>query len=153
MRKVEWTLLIILGGLALYFLLMELTHFEPDARIKAARKEGAYFAVHAPKQTFYGKSFTVDGVIYKDGELHVYMTSKGIFSWPALPNTIQVITDRKEELNRSSSAGTSTLFRSRGRFTFQEVPEGLKSITVFQEAYGESFSFPISLVKGGQTNE
>lgn len=148
--RIEWLLLVVAGGFALLILLPAFDLFERDPQLNQAKKQGYYYEVNADKQTFFKKRVKVDGVIYGDGKLIVYMTSKGLLTLPSLPNQIQVITDSNAVLDYKSSRATSNILKSSGSFTFEQVPEGLKSITIFREAYGESFSFPVSFEKGGE---
>ncbi|WP_169087834.1 hypothetical protein [Paenibacillus sp. PL91] len=155
MRKalvaVEWLLLIVVGGLALLLVLPIFDLFDRDEELSAAKKKGHYYEVKADKQTYFNKKISLDGVVYGDGKLIIYMTSKGLFRYHNLPNNIQVKTDTNEVLDYQSSGSSNNIYKSSGAFNFNDVPAGIKSITVFKEAYGESFSFQVSL-EGGKTN-
>ncbi|OMF32198.1 hypothetical protein BK133_14330 [Paenibacillus sp. FSL H8-0548] len=151
LRRIEWLLLVVVGGFALLLVLPAIDWFDRDPQVKEAKKQGYYYEVNADKQTFFKKKFTVDSVIYGDGKLIVYMTSEGLLSWPNLPNNIQIITDSNEVLEHQSAGASTSIFKSSGYFTFKQVPEGLKSITIFREAYGESISFPVSFEEGRES--
>jgi hypothetical protein len=156
MRKalflVEWMLLIAIGGMALIMVLPVSGLFDRDTELSAAKKKGYYYEVNADKQTYFNKKVSVDGVVYGEGELVVYMTAKGLFTIPNLPQHIQVKTDSGEVFDHRGSSASSNIYQSSGQFTFKNVPPGIKSITVFKEAYGQSLSFHISL-GGGKRNE
>lgn len=148
LRNIEWLLLVVVGGYALLFLLPSFDLFDVDPQLNEAKKQGYYYEVNAGNQTFFNKKVTVNGVIYGEGKLIVYMTSKGLLSLPKLPNNIQVITDSNEVLEYQSSGASSSILKSSGYFTFEQVPDGFKNITIFREAYGESFSFSVSFEEG-----
>ncbi|MGO4348059.1 hypothetical protein AB4Z45_21440 [Paenibacillus sp. MCAF9] len=148
LRRVEWVLLIVIGGFSLLFALPSIDLFDHDAELSEAKKKGFYYKVDADKQTYFNKEISIDGVVYGEGKLVVYLSSKRFFSVPQLPNTIQIKTDADEVLQYQSSGASMRLYRSKGQFTFINVPPNLKSVTVFNEAYGESFSFYIPLEEG-----
>ncbi|CAM4499982.1 hypothetical protein FHS16_005597 [Paenibacillus endophyticus] len=149
LRRIEWTLLVIIGGIALMFVIPSLDLFDRDQAVSEAKKAGHYYKVNADTQTYFGKKLRVDGVIYDEDKLVVYLSSKDLFVVPSLPNSIQVKTDSGLVLDYNSSSGSMRLFKARGDFIFDPVPEDMKSITVFNEAYGHSFSFPVSFEGGG----
>ncbi|MGO4547188.1 hypothetical protein AB4Z29_20610 [Paenibacillus sp. 2TAB23] len=153
LRRIEWTLLIIIGGIALMFVIPGLDLFDRDQAVSEAKKTGHYYKVDADTQTYFGKKVRVDGVIYDEDKLVVYLSSKNLFVVPSLPNNIQIKTDSGLVLDYKSSSGSMRLFKSRGDFIFDPVPEDMKAITVFNEAYGQSFSFPVSFEGGEIANE
>ncbi|WP_138754262.1 hypothetical protein [Paenibacillus sinopodophylli] len=148
LRKIEWTLLVVIGGLAVFNLLHTFDLFDRDTQLSEAKKKGYYYKVDADAQTYFGMRVNVDGVIYGEGKLTVYLSTKDLFSVPLFPNRIQVTTDSGEVLSYRTSSGSTGYYKSTGHFTFEQVPENLKSITVHQEAYGQSLSFLIPLEGG-----
>jgi hypothetical protein len=148
LRRMEWVLLIVIGGLALLLGFPSIDLFGHHAELSEAKKKGIYYKVEADKQTYFNKEVNIDGVVYGEGKLVVYMSSQELLSVPLLPNSIQIKTDSNEVFENNSSAKHMRLYRSYGEFTFSNVPPDMKSVTVFNEAYGESFSFPISLEGG-----
>jgi len=148
LRKVEWVLLAFIGGVALLIALPSIDLFDHDAELSEAKKKGIYYKADVDKQTYFNKIVNIDGVVYGEGKLVVYLSATGLFREIQLPNSMQLKTDLNEVLDYSSSARHTRLYRSHGEFTFNNVPPNMKSVTVFKEAYGESFSFPISLERG-----
>lgn len=149
LRKVEWTLLIILGLQFIMILLaptINTNSFSDD--IKKAKKQGVFYEGSSEIQTYFGKELQVNGVANNgNGELTVYITGTG--KTPnKLPNHVQVQTDTGLLLNQRGSSSSNNSFRSVGDYLFSDAPQGIRSVRIFNEAYGESFSFTIPLTGG-----
>lgn len=151
LRSIEWTLLILLGihFLMMYFApILNSSSFNDD--IREAKKQGSYFEGSPETQTYYGKKLRVNGVIYgADGDLRVIMTGTGMLP-NKLPNRVQVQTDSGAMLDQRGSSSSNNALRSEGDYLFSSVPQGIRSVRIFNEAYGESFSFTIPLSGGGR---
>ncbi|MFX3633847.1 MAG: hypothetical protein ACE3L7_26190 [Candidatus Pristimantibacillus sp.] len=150
---VEWTLLIVIGGSALLLMLpySDMYHFNRD--IKEAKRQGIYYEGSSKKQTYYGRRIRVDGVVYDKNQLIVYMTGAGMGPSNKLPNRVQVRSETGQLLDSSSGGSSTNVLRSRGYFEFRDVPIGLEQITIFNESYGQSFSFLIPLEGGDNKDE
>jgi hypothetical protein len=156
MRKalvaVEWLLLIVVGGLALLLVLPVFDVFDRDEELSAAKKKGYYYEVNADKQTYFSKKLSLDGVVYGEGKLVVYMTSKGLFRYHNLPNNIQVKTDTNEGLNHNSSGASNNIYKSSGEFNFNDVPSGINPLRFLRKPMGSPSRFRSRLKEGRQTN-
>lgn len=150
LKVIEWTLLVAMGGFALQFLLAPLDWFERDPVKEEAKEKGYYYKVDSETQTYFDKKIRVDGVIYGNGELIVYMKGKGISIYEKIPFRVQVTTDTNETFTSSGGGSSSGVFTTNGYYRFRDVPQGIKEITIHQEAFNESFSFQVSLDKGGK---
>lgn len=148
LRFSEWTLLILFIGFAVLISLPFSDMFNFNKDIRQAKREGVYFDADTHFQTYFDKSVRLDGVVYNQKEIIVYMTGKQLGPYGKLPNRILVTTDTGATFESMGGGNTTNTFRSRGYFHLKEVPPGIKSITVHNEAYSESFSFNIALQGG-----
>ncbi|WP_282936803.1 hypothetical protein [Paenibacillus sp. RC67] len=150
LRIIEWSLLVVLIVQVIGVLvapLANLNSFSDD--IKKAKKQGFFYEGSSEIQTYFGKKIKVNGVVYDDGkeELLVYITGTG--KTPnKLPNHVQVQTDTGLLLNQRGSSSSNNSFRSEGDYLFSDVPKGIQIVRIFNEAFGESFSFTIPLTGG-----
>lgn len=145
LRFSEWTLLILFIGFAVLISQPFSDMFNIDKDIRQAKREGVYFDADTHFQTYFDKSVRLDGVVYDQKEILVYMTGKQLGPYGKFPNKILVTTDTGATFESMGGGNTTNAFRSRGYFHFKEVPPGIKWITVLNEAYSESFSFNIAL--------
>lgn len=148
LRFSEWTLLILFIGFAVLISSPFSDMFSFGKDIRHAKREGIYFDANTHFQTYFGKSVRLDGVVYDQKEIHVYMTGKHLGPYGKLPNKILVTSDTGATFESWGGGSTTNAFRSRGYYQFKELPPGIKSINIHNEAYGESFSFNISLQGG-----
>ena len=150
LRFIEWNLLIVLTGFALLITLPFLDIFSVDKDLRQAKREGVYYDADTRFQPYYDITVRVDGVVYDQQEMRVYMTGRGKQWGPynKLPNRILVTTDTGDTYESMGSGRTTNIFRASGFYQFSKMPPGIKSITVHYEAYDESFSFDIPLQGG-----
>ncbi|MCU6707888.1 hypothetical protein M6D81_04110 [Paenibacillus sp. J5C_2022] len=147
----EW---LILFGLVSFFLLQVLSPFigssSSKSHLREAKKEGSYYAADAAYQSYFNMSIRVDGIIYDDEDwMSVYTTGKQFGPYSKLPQRIIITTDDGGAYNSTSSFTKMGLFSAKATYTFQELPQDVKSVTVHHEAYGESFSFQVPFEKEG----
>jgi hypothetical protein len=148
LRFSEWTLLILFTGFAVLISLPFSDMFNFDNDIRQSKREGVYFDADTKFQTYFDKSVRLDGVVYDQKEILVFMTGKQLGPYGKLPNRILITTDTGDTFESMGGGNTTNSFRSRGYFHFKEVPPGIKSITVHNETFSESFSFNIALQGG-----
>ncbi len=149
MRIIEWMLLSVLIVQVIMVTLVPLANLNRlSDDVRKAKKQGSFFEGSPEIQTYFGKKIRLNGVLYDgDGELSVYMTGTG--KTPSkLPNRVQVQTDSGFLLDQRGSSSSNHSFRSDGDYLFSNVPQGIRSVRIFNEAYGESFSFTIPLTRG-----
>ncbi|RKN60051.1 hypothetical protein [Paenibacillus ginsengarvi] len=148
LRFSEWTLLILFTGFGVLISLPFSDTFNFEKDIRQAKREGVYFDADTHFQTYFNISVRLDGVVYDQKEILVYMTGKQLGPYAKLPNKILVTTDTGATFESMGGGSTTNAFRSRGYFHLKVVPPGIKSITVHNEAFSESFSFNIALQGG-----
>ncbi len=144
----EWILLILLTGYAVLISIPFSDMFNFDKDIRLAKREGFYFDADTQFQTYFNMSVRLDGVVYDQKEMLVYMTGKHSGPYGKLPNRIQVTSDTGDTFESMSGGRTTNVLGSRGYYHFKEIPPGIEWINVHYEAYGESFSFNI-ILQGG----
>jgi hypothetical protein len=146
----EWTLLIVFGGQVLLLVagsFADLFAFSDDWR--EARKQGTFFPGPPGAQTYFGRSLTVDAVVYDGERLSVYMTGRKFGAGGKLPSPITVTADTGEVLHETGGSRSTNLFFAKGEYRFETRSADIKGIRIHQESYGESFSFTVPLAKGG----
>jgi len=158
MRKmtaaVEWVLLIllVLHLVPMIIPFSDMHHFSRD--IKQAKKEGSFYPGSPDRQTYYDSKLRIDGIIYRKGQLSVYMTGTGLGPYSKLPANLQIETDSGMPL-QYSGGGSSHGLRTQGYYVFKNVPDQIRSVTIRnpEPAYGQSFAFPLSLEGSGRHGE
>lgn len=148
LHALEWALLILLIGYSILIIIPFSDMYQFNKDIHKAKRECIYFDADAKFQPYFGTSVRLDGVVYNQKELLVYMSGKAFGPNSKLPARIQVKTDKGTVLQSSGGGSSTNILRARGIYDFKDVPAGIQSITVYNEAYSESFSFEIDL-KGG----
>ncbi|WP_195575336.1 hypothetical protein [Paenibacillus sp. 1001270B_150601_E10] len=106
---------------------------------------GTYIDVHSDTIAYYGKKFQIKGAAVADDHFTVFVRSAGVQWQPNLPFSLNVRTDQGEVLQSTTRGQNSGLFYTRGSFTFKGLPSDTKEVVVYQQSYGESFSFRIPL--------
>ncbi|GAA4862039.1 hypothetical protein GCM10023310_46790 [Paenibacillus vulneris] len=149
LRMLEWILVI---SLLLQIMMLAVRPYismnSYQKEIREAKRLGSFYEGGSETQLYFGKKLRVNGVIYGgQGELSVYMTGTGK-NPNKLPNRVLAETDSGIPLTQRGYSSTNTAFRSEGNYLFSDVPQGVHSVRIFSEAYGESFSFMIPLTGG-----
>ncbi|MEJ8545657.1 hypothetical protein [Brevibacillus borstelensis] len=145
----EWVLVLFFGGQVLLLLISSFTVLFANAdEIRLAKKAGTFYPGPGISQTYYNREFTVDGVRYNGKTLEVYMTSRG-FGSNSLPSFVKIASDTGQDLDVSSSGASGGWLLSKGSYLVKEAPSDLQSIRIYDESYGQSFSFTVPLMKGG----
>lgn len=159
MRKmtaaVEWMLLILL---VLYLAPMvipfsDMHHFSRD--INQAKKEGSFYPGSPDRQTYYDNKLRIDGIIYREGQLSVYMTGTGLGPYSKLPSNLQIETDSGMPLQYSGGGSSHNVLRTKGYYVYKNVPDQIRSVTIRnpEPAYGQSIAFHLSLEGSGRHGE
>lgn len=155
MAAVEWVLLILLV-LYLAPMVMSFSHMHHFSRdIKQAKKEESFYPGSPDRQPYYDNKLRIDGIIYREGQLSVYMTGTGLGPYGKLPSNLQVETDSGVPLQYSGGGSSHNVWRTKGYYLFKNVPDQIRSLTIRnrEPSYGQSFMFHISLEGGGRRGE
>ncbi|WP_246939651.1 hypothetical protein [Bacillus pinisoli] len=138
--------------LVAYILFISITSLLPIDRffnytkeISNAIQDGTYYQADDDQQIYFDRVIKSKGLIYHSStnDASIIVSSHNLLhhSIPNRPSLKVVTKDGETEVITNGGGATSNLFRTTGHYDFSNLPDGIESLTLYSNRYGESFSF------------